>query len=55
MWHIVIDQKSKETPQTAVVLAHTNKPTPISLKGLWLQGREIDHKWQINSTSYWGT
>lgn len=46
MRHIVIDQKSNDTPQPAVAIVHTNKPTPISLKGLYLQkkGEITGHK-----------
>jgi hypothetical protein len=36
---MVIDQKSNEHPQPAVAIVQTNNPTPISLKGLYLQGR----------------
>lgn len=56
MRHIVIDQKSNDTPQPAVAIVHTNKPTPISLKGLYLQRREITgHKGETNITPKgWG-
>jgi len=51
MRHIVIDQKSNDTPQPAVAIVHTNKPTPISLKGLYLQRREMTgHMGKTNST-----
>ena len=50
MRHIVIDQKSNDTPQPAVAIVHTNKPTPISLKGLYLQRREITgHKGKLET------
>lgn len=34
---IVMDQKSNAQPQPAVAIVQTNSPTPINLKGLWLQ------------------
>jgi len=55
MRQIVIDQKSNEAPQPAVAIVHTNKPTPISLKGLYLHGREMRSQGKMNSTSKgWG-
>lgn len=33
----VIDQKLNEIPHPAVANVQTDNPTPISLKGLWLQ------------------
>lgn len=40
MRHIAIDQKSNELPHPAVANVQTDNPTPISLKGLWLQGQQ---------------
>ena len=37
MRQIVIDQKSMANPQPAAATVQTDKPTPISLKGLWLK------------------
>lgn len=37
MRNIAIDQKSNEEPQPAVANVQKDSPTPISLKGLWLQ------------------
>jgi hypothetical protein len=55
MRHIVIDQKSNEHPQPAVAMVQTNNPTPISLKGLCLQGRETFVKWEGKGTPKdWG-
>ena len=34
----VIDQKSNELPHPAAAKVQIDNPTPISLKGLWLQG-----------------
>lgn len=45
MRNIVIDQKSIEIPQPAVAKVQTDNPTPISLKGLWLQkGKNVRTK-----------
>lgn len=38
MRHIAMDQKLNEIPHPAVANVQTDNPTPISLKGLWLQG-----------------
>ncbi|KAK7853691.1 hypothetical protein CFP56_035163 [Quercus suber] len=37
MRHIAMDQKSKEQPHPITANVQTDNPTPISLKGLWLQ------------------
>ena len=39
MRHIVMDQKSNEPPHPAAAIVQTDNPTPISLKGLWLQAQ----------------
>lgn len=40
MRHIAIDQKLNELPHPAVANVQIDNPTPISLKGLWLQGQQ---------------
>lgn len=40
MRHNEIDQKSNELPHPAAAKVQTDSPTPISLKGLWLQGKK---------------
>lgn len=41
--HIAIDQKSNDPPQPAVAIVQTDRPTPINLKGLWLQNRSKEY------------
>ena len=39
MRHIIMDRKLNEKPQPTTASFQTDNPTPISLKGLWLQNK----------------
>lgn len=48
MRHIAMDQKLNELPHPAVANVQTDNPTPISLKGLWLQGQQCTRTYKSN-------